>query len=517
MITFNNLKRVPVIGDLAGVYFVYNPDDLSINGLYVKSANNIAAKKIANITELINATLENPTFVGQIKTGDTTIEADGHTIRISINGENIVWASINPEDHSLDDMEFGDRSFATSRFKGRNIEILTGNPNGEGIGTGDVHIEAKTVNIKNLNKYSTDSEAIAAGLEKDSVYVNDGVLQFLENDLDKTVNFVFQGDSRTAKLAPNGVAVEIQYPSLGVPYPNQLMLMNNFKDKGNYINTNQFGTDIAGVISSYNAKVYPYRPGTIYNDIEIKESYLILEIGVNNCTNTANIDTIKNLANSLVEYAKQAELDGFKVCLTCVIYCEDQSYSTGIDVEKNRYEFNKILKQRSKEYYMLIDLEHIFGTTTDRTLYAEYEDGIHEPILHLNGLGNYMRASYINKLFNPLNYSNFIDNGYLPKLINNNLYVTEITLAGTPILVKEYHKFIIVSGGGSNENINLFNPNTSKYNYGEIIIRRKTGGDICTINGVSIDGITTLDLPINTTVCLVWDKMQNKWFIKYVI
>ena len=35
--TFNKISRLPAIGDLAGVYFVYNTDNPIINGIYVKS------------------------------------------------------------------------------------------------------------------------------------------------------------------------------------------------------------------------------------------------------------------------------------------------------------------------------------------------------------------------------------------------------------------------------------------------------------------------------------------------
>ena len=52
--TFNKISRLPVIGDLAGVYFVYNTDTPIINGIYVKSTNESAAIKIADVTETLN-------------------------------------------------------------------------------------------------------------------------------------------------------------------------------------------------------------------------------------------------------------------------------------------------------------------------------------------------------------------------------------------------------------------------------------------------------------------------------
>lgn len=54
--TFNKISRLPVIGDLAGVYFVYNTDTPIINGIYVKSTNESAAIKIADVTETLNGT-----------------------------------------------------------------------------------------------------------------------------------------------------------------------------------------------------------------------------------------------------------------------------------------------------------------------------------------------------------------------------------------------------------------------------------------------------------------------------
>lgn len=45
--TINNLIRVPVIGDVAGVYFVKHATDSSLNGVYVKAQDNAAAIKVA--------------------------------------------------------------------------------------------------------------------------------------------------------------------------------------------------------------------------------------------------------------------------------------------------------------------------------------------------------------------------------------------------------------------------------------------------------------------------------------
>lgn len=52
--TFNKISRLPVIGDLAGVYFVYNTDTPIINGIYVKSTNESAAIKMADVAETLN-------------------------------------------------------------------------------------------------------------------------------------------------------------------------------------------------------------------------------------------------------------------------------------------------------------------------------------------------------------------------------------------------------------------------------------------------------------------------------
>ena len=52
--TFNKISRLPVIGDLAGVYFVYNTDTPIINGVYVKSTNESAAIKMGDVTETLN-------------------------------------------------------------------------------------------------------------------------------------------------------------------------------------------------------------------------------------------------------------------------------------------------------------------------------------------------------------------------------------------------------------------------------------------------------------------------------
>lgn len=310
------------------------------------------------------------------------------------------------------------------------------------------------------------------------------------------VNFVFQGDSRSAKLAPNGVPVETQYPSLGVPYPNQLMLMPNFKDRGNYINTNQFGTDVDGVIGSYSTKVYPYRP----NGTSIKESYLFLEIGVNNCTSTSNVNTIIEKANNIVEYAKQAEADGFKVCLTCILFAEAQSYSDGVDVEANRLAFNKVLKSRASEIYMVIDMDHLFGPYTDKSLWAETTTN--SPVLHLNGRGNYLRASYINSLFNVGVYSNILEQSYIKPLESTNYKV--VYGNGSPLdNGKELALAITLGKNMSPTSTDRFQVIVSpgKYDMGSAVIELSTGYvDIVSLTGNrDVEIITTNDFAVKVT------------------
>lgn len=60
--TINNIARLPVIGDLAGVYFVKNNETPDINGVYVKASDSVAVFKIADnggggvsITDLVIA------------------------------------------------------------------------------------------------------------------------------------------------------------------------------------------------------------------------------------------------------------------------------------------------------------------------------------------------------------------------------------------------------------------------------------------------------------------------------
>ena len=159
--TFNLVTVKPVQGDVAGVYFVKNAETPTDNGIYVINVTGQAPIPMANPinindylknedAEQTYIKINNPDFSGSIVIGDIELYIDENTFRIVLNEETLISSYIDPNDHSNDTIRYGDRSYANTELKGKNIKLATGNPNGEGMGTGIVNVEAKELQLNGI-------------------------------------------------------------------------------------------------------------------------------------------------------------------------------------------------------------------------------------------------------------------------------------------------------------------------------------------------------------------------------
>lgn len=159
--TFNLVTVKPIQGDVAGVYFVKNAETPTDNGIYVINVTGQAPIPMANPinindylknedAEQTYIKINNPDFSGSIVIGDTELYIDENTFRIVLNEETLISSYIDPNDHSNDTIRYGDRSYANTELKGKNITLATGNPNGEGMGTGIVNVKAKELQLNGI-------------------------------------------------------------------------------------------------------------------------------------------------------------------------------------------------------------------------------------------------------------------------------------------------------------------------------------------------------------------------------
>lgn len=189
------------------------------------------------------------------------------------------------------------------------------------------------------------------------------------------INFVFEGDSRTAV----GTMSQKDYPD----YLNDL---NNFANQGNYYNVATGGASIATLSARYATDVYPKRP----NGTTVKKSYLFLLIGINDVMVSLNppADTI---ISDILAYINQAQTDGFNVVVMTTFYRQDTNRAQ----ELARIKLNDALRYNSGSFYKLIDLEQLFPPSSVNNFYID--------VVHLKEAGNSLIAQYINSQFNMFN------------------------------------------------------------------------------------------------------------------
>lgn len=194
--------------------------------------------------------------------------------------------------------------------------------------------------------------------------------------------FIFVGDSRTDDEKPGG------YPTTMTPYPNILMGLPNFLNKGVKVNAAVWGEDIQQAFDGYPSRVYPYRP----NGTTIKEAYLFFMIGINDLAfGNDLLPTIQNKIDRFIEYCTRATNDGFKVIALTSFYTD---YLTS-QKEADRIKFNNAIINNAHNVFLTVDTDMLMGKDTTSIFWAD--------VLHQSHSGSRLIADYINAQFSPGN------------------------------------------------------------------------------------------------------------------
>jgi len=194
--------------------------------------------------------------------------------------------------------------------------------------------------------------------------------------------FVFDGDSRTDDQKPGG------YPTTMTPYPNILMTLSNFVDKGVKVNLADWGEDIYQCYTGYESTVVNYKP----NGTTIKDAYLFVMVGINDITwGNDNLPTLQDKIDKYIAYCTRATADGFKVVALTSFYTVFGTSQT----ESDRLKFNAAIINNSPNVFLTIDTDMLMGKDTSSIYWA---DGIHQ-----SHAGSRLIADYINAQFSPGN------------------------------------------------------------------------------------------------------------------
>lgn len=210
----------------------------------------------------------------------------------------------------------------------------------------------------------------------------------------KNVNFIFEGNSRTSTMrfhAEGTVGFENQFPA----YPEQLMKLPNFKDRGNFYNVAVWGTGNDTVFGRYNANIKPHRPEANGGEAGITEAYIFIMTGIIDIIiNRTNVDTL--IANYKA-YCATAKADGFKVVVLGEFYGLI-TYSDAAELDRLKYNNAMMDYAREGGIHMFIDTDHLIGTNMTDILHADTS-------FHLTTKGKKLIADYVNFRFNVGTYN----------------------------------------------------------------------------------------------------------------
>lgn len=169
----------------------------------------------AGIKSNVEFDIDAPTtnFIGDIKIGNTTFSSDNLSNYIDNNGEAIFTSNIDPSDHTNDKIEFGDKTYAHTSLKGKNISIETGVNDGISTYTGKVDFKAKEIDFSMAStiiipKGLNSNEAVNKGQLDERLYtiIDDLAVQI---NLSLSDNIIMLNDSNVANV---GDPVEIILP-----------------------------------------------------------------------------------------------------------------------------------------------------------------------------------------------------------------------------------------------------------------------------------------------------------------
>ncbi len=330
--------------------------------------------------------------------------------------------------------------------------------------------------IQNGTNTQTASYNIDGTAKSNEVKIN-----YLSKQNRTDINYVFEGDSRTAIGTYSTI-----------DWPQYLSGFSNFVNTGNFYNVATGGDGIPNIVSNYASEVYPKRP----NGTTIKESYLFVLIGINDLT--ASNPNASDLATQLINYCNTATNDGFRVVLFTTFYRQD--FTTIQEIA--RKQFNELLRANSTGYYSLIDLENLFPPSSSSYFYID--------AVHLKSIGNFFIAKLVNSLF-PLGNSG---NSILNRITENDVITPssgEYKINGSQLINSTQNIPFQIKTTANEVYVNLKSSGSDSF-YGTLL--RNTGNDfgIYHGNGVGnslyING-TTKEATFASTIQSTTGKFTN--------
>lgn len=288
--------------------------------------------------------VSNPEIIGTAKHGSSQTYCDTNTANVSLNGEGIWSAYINPLSHTDDNMEFGDITYAKSSFKGKDIKILTGVGTGETLnGTGDIDIYAKNFRLNGIDiptsELSGSNYVMVYGVGTPEENANE--LEYAYNEAKKLPRYI-------GAYANGGVIINIYK---GQTFTNNSIPIKFFTATADYNGTlgaAPAGTFLPNDIQADFDKALATRatvvvaPGTY--TFATANSFTVNERGINLVSLTGNRDVIINgiTVTSNTSFIKGIDcgLDIFNLSLNCTSEIEtcsggDGSFSSSSDLVAN--------------------------------------------------------------------------------------------------------------------------------------------------------------------------------------
>ena len=269
----------------------------------------------------------------------------------------------------------------------------------------------------------------------DLVLIGDGgsidpVIESITRPTRSNVNFIFEGNSRTADtrfdVYPHDPIYADGFPS----YPQQLMLLSNFKNRGNYYNQARWGANNAYILaeSRYNTNIKPHRPEANGGEAGITEAYIFIMSGILDTYNS-NETAIDTQITAYKAYCDRAKADGFKVVVLAEFYGKYQTYND--NGEKARLKYNKAMMDYAKDgkIFMYIDTDHLVGTNLTDTFHFDTD-------FHLSWRGKKLIADYVNSRFDVAN--NNVTDSQLPYVTLPDLYTKVDKVAGKQLSTNDY-------------------------------------------------------------------------------
>lgn len=216
----------------------------------------------------------------------------------------------------------------------------------------------------------------------------------IDRPVRSNVNFIFEGNSRTS-IDNRGtkVGIEDQFPS----YPEHLMELPNFKNRGNYYNIAAWGASNTNLFTDerYNTLIKPHRPEANGGEVGIIEAFIFVMTGIFVIGAPSTVDAEFVLYKTFCDKAKA---DGFKVVVLGEFHGVSSAvYNNAGELARLKYNYEMMDYARTGGIYMYIDTDHLLGSNTADLFHADADPGAQ---FHLTTKGKKLIADYVNSRFN---------------------------------------------------------------------------------------------------------------------